>query len=302
MKKIIIGMGGGYDIVVAGMLREKMMRVYGMDEIDIGGMLNPKFVHFYEGLEGEFQEEGAVNLVSLKVAKYRRDRANEGYLDYMKNGEMIHFVDEALALEVDEKVFGFSIFRDNIDDIEHFLQENYEQIIFCDVGGDILFFGEKDKMVKTPVMDAFSIRVAYDLGEKYRKNVKVLLLGIGLDGELPFENLKSNIVQMEQRRAFSYWDNIEVEDLEWLKRVYERVRYGSKGKTNQLLLEVGTHSVETSLLAKKRGIHKFAEWFNCVYQLDVGTLFEMNPITKARTYEEMKTIAAEKGVAMDRYY
>ena len=43
-KNIYIGMGGGYDIICAYMISQK----YKDFNADIGGWLNPKFVHYFE--------------------------------------------------------------------------------------------------------------------------------------------------------------------------------------------------------------------------------------------------------------
>jgi len=302
MKKIIIGMGGGYDIVVAAMLREKLLRTHLEDEIDIGGMLNPKFIHFFDKAGVGFQEENAVNQVGKKTIKYRRNGINTQYSYYLKNDKSIHFVDGKLSEEINGKIFDFSIYLENKDDIERFLKDNYDRIIFCDVGGDILFFGEKDKMVKTPIMDAYSIRIAHDLYEIYHKDVKVLLLGIGLDGELPYENIKDNISLMEKNNGMDLYCQIDAIDIEWLRQIYNKVKYEDKGKTNQLLIDIGMNQVDVSPLAKKREISKYKEWFHCIYNVDVEILYDLNPIAKGKTYGEMKLITAEKGVLMDRYY
>ena len=301
MKKIIIGMGGGYDIVVAAMLREKLLRTHLEDEIDIGGMLNPKFIHFFDKAGVGYQEENAVNQVSKKTIKYRRNGLNTRYSYYFNNDKSIHFVDSKLSKEINGKIFDFSIYQENKEDIELFLKDNYDLIIFCDVGGDILFFGEKDKMVKTPIMDAYSIRLAHDLYEIYHKDVKVLLLGIGLDGELPYENIKDNITLIKQKKGMDLYCHIDAIDIEWLRQVYNKVRYEDKGKTNQLLIDIGMNQVDVSPLAKKREISKYKEWFHRIYNVDVEILYDLNPIAKGRTYDEMKLITAEKGVLMDRY-
>ena len=48
-------------------------------------------------------------------------------------------------------------------------------------------------------------------------------------------------------------------------------------------------------------LSKYKEWFHRIYNVDVEILYDLNPIAKGRTYDEMKLITAEKGVLMDRY-
>lgn len=296
-KKIVIGAGGGYDIVVAAMIRNRILR-HNSDEIAVGGFLNPKFTHIYDN-GSDHVVESAVNLVK-SARKYRitlDEYTSEKSYDCNKE-EAVHFVDQKLSEVLDCSVYNFSL-NYEAEQIAVFLVENYDEIYLCDVGGDILFFGREDSSVKTPIIDAFSLIVARKCYELAEKKCQLILVGIGLDGELGKINISRNLASLENEAAVLGVEDICSLDIEYLEKVYNGVRITNKGKTNQLLIDIwNDKNLEKNPLVIKRNILNFKEWFNKIYIVDALAVHRHNPLCSYKNIDEMKKAAAELGVEL----
>lgn len=296
-KKILIGAGGGYDIVVAAMMRNRIL-CGNSDEIAVGGFLNPKFTHIYDN-GSERVVEGAVNLVN-NARKYRitlDEYISEKSYNCNKE-EAVHFVDQGLSEVLDCSVYNFSL-NYEAEQIAVFLVENYDEIYLCDVGGDILFFGREDSSVKTPIIDAFSLIVARKCYELAEKKCQLILVGIGLDGELENTNISRNLASLENESAILGIEYICSLDIEYLENVYNRVRTPNKGKTNQLLIDIwNNRDLEKNPLVIKRNILSFKKWFNKIYILDALAVSRHNPLCSYKSIYEMKKAAIELGVEL----
>lgn len=284
-------MGGGYDIICAYMISQK----YKDFNADIGGWLNPKFVHYFEKKNGGYQNEKAINIVESTVLKYRR-KIDGGHMP-----SPYQLVDGNLSQLIKNKVVDFSILKGNVESIVFYLESTYEKVIFCDVGGDIFFLGKKDNMVKTPIIDAMSLKISSELCKKRKAMSFTLVLGIGFDGELPFENINSNIAFLYDKKAVIYQDLIYDSDLNCLEEIYNLVRMGDEGKTIKLLIEVGKNEHMYSPLAIKRDVLLFSKWFGKILFCDSTILSNFNPLVMKNTYEDMLFKAHEMGISMERY-
>lgn len=289
---IVIGMGGGYDIVAAYMVARSLERqCHEPQHIHIGGFLNPKFGHVYVQPDGSIKEEMAVNHVREAI-KYRRKKC-------VNEVEKVHFADSDLAQMISNDVYNFS--TQNLSEVVDFLDKTYKNIIFCDVGGDVLFSGRKDSIVKTPVIDAFALKIASMLNEKDSSKVKVMLLGLGYDGELPYSNMKCNMESLLKNDAIlGSWD-IHQNDIDELERIYYKIRQGKKGKTIQLIIDVWYGQVTDREIYEKRRIMDFAEWHNKGYWVTPAYLAEMNPLCCEGDFTSMLESAKYLGVSMERY-
>ncbi|MBK1811309.1 DUF1152 domain-containing protein [Clostridium sp. YIM B02505] len=289
---IVIGMGGGYDIVAAYMVARSLERQCNEhQDIQIGGFLNPKFSHVYVQPDGLVKEEVAVNHV-LEAYKYRWTKCNN-------EAQKEYFVDSSLAQMISNDVYNFS--TQNLLEVVDFLDKTYNKIIFCDVGGDVLFSGRRDSMVKTPIIDAFSLKIASMLNKKDSSKVKIMLLGLGYDGELPYSNIKSNMDLLYKNHAILGSWNICKDDIDELEKVYYNIKQGRKGKTIQLMIDVWNGQVTDHEIYEKRRIDDFAEWHNKGYWVDPTYLSQMNPLCLERDFTSMLNAAKNLGVCMERY-
>ena len=283
---IVIGMGGGYDIVAAYMLTATFANEHDeFENVDIGGFLNPKFRHVYRQEDGQYDEEKAINLVR-DAKKYR-----------ISNGKSVSFIDSFLAQHVPNTVYNFSIH--DIRAVVNFLSTHYTRIIFCDVGGDVLFSGEKDNMVKTPLIDAFALKIAQELDK--RVSVGVMLLGLGFDGELPYANIKYNMERLYRINAITNVWEMNRRSIIELEKIYYTIRELGKGKTIQLLIDTWYGRVTNADIFEKRRIRDFTEWYNKGYCVSPSHLSEINPLCVESDFLSMFQQAKRLGVSMRRY-
>ena len=290
MKAIFIGMGGGYDILAAYMLSQK----YGYIDADIGGMLNPKFIHYFDGGDGVYREERAINYVN-GAKRYKRNIYG-GY-DLPER----HFVDNDISKSIHNNVIDLSILKSDIRTIVHFLKSSYDKVIFCDVGGDVLFFGEKDFMVKTPIIDAYSLKIADELCKVKKKLADVVVIGLGLDGELPYKNINTNINILNEKAGIININQLDNNDIKYLNNMYNQVKVDEEGKTINLLIDIGNNSFQNNYLIQKRNILDLKCWFGKVFVYEAGVLASLNPLTRVETYESMISLACNYGINLERY-
>ena len=303
LKTIIIGAGGGYDIVIAAMLRNRLLKKNNM-EIDIGGFLNPKFIHFFsnDNFLEDIIEEQAVNH-SSDIVRFRRlpnavDFHTEKYQFYKRNGINKDIVDSRVMKVLDCPVFSFSL-RFDMDIIFQFLYDNYDEVIICDVGGDILFSGIRDNMVKTPIIDAYSLAIANRYAKK--KKAYVYLLGLGLDGELNKENIENNLSDLEFNKAILSVESLTQADVDFLKYFYNQVKFAESGKTNQLLIDIWESNIDQNAIALKRNIQDMKKWFNKIYIIEASKLSLLNPLSILDSYQDMFNMLQELGISCEEY-
>lgn len=289
--KIIIGAGGGYDIVIAAMLKNRLNNEFN-EEIDVGGMLNPKFMHFFNN-----ESEQPVNLVR-SAYKFRIDEAiSQNFDSYLRSGKQVPFVDSELSKILNCRIYDFSL-RFGVEPIAKFLAKQYDDIIFCDVGGDILFFSSEDSSVKTPIIDAFSLKVANMYSKLLNKSCYLILVGLGLDGEMRPINLNNNMRVLEKENAIRCTEKLNVRDYSYLENIYNKVRVGEKGKTNQLLIDIAKNNLEDNDLVKRRRILEYKEWFHKIIWVNTKCVYDHNPLCYCDTINEMKIKARELGVVI----
>ena len=305
MKKIIIGAGGGYDIVVAAMLRNRLLHGASV-EIDLGGFLNPKFVHFFsnDDFVDDITDEQAINK-SLDVIRFRRlpcnthDTPINRYQHYKKYGEIKDIVDSRVRKSVGCPVYNFSL-RFSMDSIVQFLNDNYAEIIVCDVGGDILFSGQRDNMIKTPIIDAFALAIARRYAVK--KSAFIYLLGLGIDGELYKKNIEMNLSELDYKKAILSIEYLDQTDVDFLKQFYNQVKFEeNSGKTNRLLIDIWENNIDKNDIAKKRNIHDMEQWFNKIFIVEANKLASMNPLSAVDNYNDMLNMLQEFGVSCEGY-
>ena len=289
---IVIGMGGGYDIVAAYMVAKHLERQ--SDErknFHIGGFLNPKFMHYFYDEKGIRCEQKAINRV-YRAQKFRMNL-------YGAIGNEVYFVDSSLANCINKPVIDFS--TESLTEVCNYLNSNYSEIVFCDVGGDVLYAGKSDNTVKTPVLDAFALKIAGILDKKKKNKVRVLVLGVGFDGELPFQNIKKNLACLEKNKGVLGEWMLEDEDISVLEGIYQSVKKSGKGKTLELIIDVWHGNEKENKTYFDRRIFEYKEWFNrCIY-LSPTCTSEMNPLCSGADYTSMLSLAKNLGVSMERY-
>jgi hypothetical protein len=297
----MIGVGGGYDIVVAAMLRERCQKIECGKDIAVGGFLNPKFDHFFKS-ENIWNKEQPSNFV-VAAQKFRRiagtsERSMEEYL-VDPSTPPIPFVDNSLRQYLRCPVYNFSL-KYPAEATACFLAENFDGITFCDIGGDVLFFGSNDNMVKTPIIDAYAMRVAKLYYEMTGKRCVLQLLGLGFDGELTYKSLDQNMRWLVQQEAVLSVESLTQEDILYLEKVYMQVKSGDKGHTNQLLIDIWRFgNLADSTIVRKRNIMAFQQWFNQIISVDAIVVAENNPLCTCGSAEEMKACALRLGVKLE---
>ena len=187
-----------------------------------------------------------------------------------------------------------------MDSIVQFLNDNYAEIIVCDVGGDILFSGQRDNMIKTPIIDAFALAIARRYAVK--KSAFIYLLGLGIDGELYKKNIEMNLSELDYKKAILSIEYLDQTDVDFLKQFYNQVKFEeNSGKTNRLLIDIWENNIDKNDIAKKRNIHDMEQWFNKIFIVEANKLASMNPLSAVDNYNDMLNMLQEFGVSCEGY-
>lgn len=303
---LLIGGGGGFDIVAVQMIREATLLEYPAICIDTAGLLNPKFDHYYsfDGFKNIVHFEEAVNkfITASDIRRFRRHRndldspSHPGFDWYLRYGTVKPMVDTELRKSVNHQIWHFST-RFGIEPIVKFLSL-YDSVILCDVGGDILYSGSCDNEVRTPLIDAFSLSLLTGLS-LYRiiSNSKVMLLGIGTDGELTASHMRTNLQRLSQKKGIEEIFTLKSNHLKLLHKYYNKLCYFNGGNTIRLMFAIweATQLDKRVPVIAQRNVNEYEEWFNKVYILNSEILCQHNPLAMSRSFGEIIRKAYELG-------
>ena len=311
---LVLGAGGGADIVAAEVVRRSILRrdpggrdLGGRDPggrdpggpdlgrtVDIAGLLNPKFEHHYV-IAGEILPERAINRAA-GVVRFRRaglDEPARSYVERCREGRAKPMPDAGLAAVVAGPVYQLST-RFGLDEASAFVA-GYDVVIACDAGGDILYGGAADNMARTPMMDAFSLALLRR-GHARGGTGHVLLLGPGSDGELTAERLAAALEALAQRGAILARGRPAACDLTLAAALLDQLA-AAGGTTLRAMCAVRAALEAGARLPviAGRDLEPFRRWADHAYLIDGAALWSHNPLAAGDSMEEIATIAASLG-------
>ena len=307
-KVLVLAAGGGYDIVVAEMLRRSLNQKNHNKSIDVAGFLNPKYEHFFstDGFRDSILRERPINQL-IECRRFRRSsalpsdllrgvNASEEYRRCVHNRrEKVH-VDSLLRAKTTVPLYNFST-RFGVEALIPFLSK-YTEILLVDVGGDILYHGRRDNEVRTPLIDAFALccmnRLRMHIGDGVP--VRVLVFGVGTDGELTADHLRQSIRELQKRDGTFFLLLTEIE-MRILDDLYSLVKSGEGSGTIELICAIWHSNRTDSGLPSVRGRYMtpFAEWFNRVLVMSAETAISHNPLSNFDNFEQIRSAAASLG-------
>ncbi|HEX3479147.1 MAG TPA: DUF1152 domain-containing protein [Kofleriaceae bacterium] len=291
---LVLGAGGGSDVIAAEVVRRALLRRAPGRQVDLAGLLNPKFEHHYLA-DGDAAPERAINRAA-GVARFRRaslDEPPRSYAQRVRDGRCKPMPDARLAELVDGPIYQLST-RFGLDELCEFAA-GYEAVLACDVGGDILYGGPADNMVRTPLMDAFSLALLRRIHARGTTGY-VLLLGPGTDGELSPERLAAAIDALGRRGAIRARGRLSARDVEALADLQERCGEAS-GKTLRLIVAVRAALASGASLPAIAGrdMERFRLWVDQAYLLDGAGVWSHNPLAAGDSREQIAAIASDLG-------
>lgn len=189
-KALVIGAGSGRDMASCVLMTAKLRRL-GV-RVDLGGFLTPWALHTFDGeIEKPVNELAGPD--TKKFLPARRDASLSSYFE----PELVK-LNKALGLGVD----GFYLFSLHYgthrlrEALEQLVAENaYDVVIALDVGGDILGREKDYPWLLTPIVDFSCLSVLGDLTTRADRYLSVVAPGV--DGEMPCENLKKTLHELD---------------------------------------------------------------------------------------------------------
>lgn len=301
---LILGAGGGFDVVSIQMIRSEIIREFPDTQVDTAGMLNPKFDHFFS-IDDESVPtfEGPVN-VGPHVVRYRRTTNESGvrsYSWYREFGESKWMVDKPLQESVDWPIYLFST-RFGYDELSEFVR-NYSAFFVCDIGGDILYAGSSCNEAITPLIDGFSLGLASRVSDAGDVLTGVLVFGLGTDGELYPENIEACLETLDAMGGILDVGVLDTRCVGELERFYKMVSVNTSGKTIRLILETWNAIKNGRPLPQLAGrdMRMYRRWANRIYALETEAVCRLNPLTAGDSFDAIRKIGESHGwVQTDR--
>lgn len=283
-KYLIMAAGGGYDILTAHIVAW-MLRASTDAEIDIAGMLNPKFQHFYfedDGNKTEVLREGSIvllngkNAVRFKTSLDYLEKYDDYSFDYCKDHfEKRDFMDLRLAGKSEFRLFNFSLKYSHEEQVRFML--NYNKVFLCDAGGDILYAGHVNKEIRTPIIDAYALMLAR-MYEDRGGDCELLIISPGSDRELTRDHLVANLDTVEAQGT-----EIPLEMARKLKDLFLAVKAGDSGKTiKRMLNSLGLLDEEYE--------SEYACLENKIYKCDIKKAIQLNPLASKKGMAEIVSL------------
>ena len=193
-KVLFIGTGGGNDVFSTILAALSLQRTMTWESCAIAGVLSPFHIH------KPVQATAYPGVVEILPTSKR-------YVQNKKDCKEISFVDATVAALVDqgiehlaiEKVYGLSL-RQGSQGVKQSLitlHQDYDYIVLVDVGGDILYRGEADTHIQSPMFDAIVLKGFVEAG------VPGVLFeaGPGTDGEIDYDILEKILFEQSLKRT-----------------------------------------------------------------------------------------------------
>lgn len=280
-KYLIISAGGGYDILTAHMVAW-MLRDSTDAEIDIVGMLNPKFQHFYGNEDGnkiEIQKEKSIaplnmrNAVRFKISSDYLEKYNDYSFDYCNTHfEKRDFMDIRLVGKSEFRLLNFSLKYSPEEQVLFML--NYNKVILCDMGGDILYAGYSNKEIRTPIIDAYALMLARMYRDRGGK-CELWIISPGSDRELTLEHLLDNLNTVGAQST-----DIPIDIARKLRDMFLAVKDGDSGKTIKRMLS--SLGLSGEIYESEYGYLE-----NKIYKCDIQKAIQLNPLSNKNCMAEI---------------
>ena len=298
---LVIGAGGGFDILTVQIVRDRLQTTNRAVQIDTAGWLNPKFDHFYLEDEGKYRFELPINVLNRTghVIRFRRKSAQYDCLEhpgmewYLEHGTRKSIVDDEMRGIVRQPLIHFST-RYGSDTIAKFLA-TYGTVVLCDVGGDVLYSGQKDNEVQTPLIDAFSLVVLRKAQAISNLEIRVFLLGLGTDGELTANHIEENLGLLVDEAEVLPETLINESDVVALRSYYARIRCKYGGNTIRAILAIwdGRGGGLPLSTVTERDPSAYSTWFNKIISIDFNALCDLNPLSAGDSFSDVSQLAKE---------
>lgn len=229
-RPLIIGIGGGNDIVSSTLVLSDLIRV-GKNP-DLAGICSPGAWHLYNG-----KEEEPVNLVNVETKRYRPSKIRQelSFID-AKIPELLKR--EGIRANVYNLScrYGASALINNLEKLIE--TQGYDGIVAVDVGGDILARGKQDPTILSPLMDFTTL---YALSQLEISSV-LIEFGLQTDGELRPKGCEEIFEEFNSSNILS--DTIKIKNcdkaVEIFSRVYKGIESIRHGHTAHMTLETLT--------------------------------------------------------------
>lgn len=279
---LIIAAGGGYDILTAHMLAWKL-KLTADAEIDLAGMLNPKFKHFYFSADSNnnpeiLRESSVVSLsmksaVRFKTAPTYLEKYEDHTFEYCREHfEERDFMDIRLAANSEFRLFNFSLRYSQEEQVQFMMK--YDKVFLCDVGGDILYAGRENKEIKTPIVDAYALMLARMYIER-GGDCDLFIIAPGSDRELSKEHLLKNLENVD-----SECTEISLYLVDKLGALFLCVRRGDSGKTIKRML----NAFELYDDLNEQGCEYLEKE---IHQCNIDKAIRLNPLSRQNSATEI---------------
>lgn len=211
-KPLVIGMGGGNDIVSATLVLSDLINLG--RKADLAGICSPGAWHFYDG-----KEEKSVNIATSQTKRYRPS----------KNPVELSFIDAKIPQllkeqGIDSKVFNLSLRYGTsmlISGLRELIEkQKYDGIIGADVGGDVLARGPKDPTILSPLMDFTTMYVLSQI----ETPSTLVVFGLQTDGELRPRGCKEILQELKASRLLK--DSLTIKSSDKAIKTFEKVYRG----------------------------------------------------------------------------
>jgi len=226
-KPLVIGMGGGNDIVSATLVLSDLTNAG--KKPDLAGICSPGAWHIYNE-----KEEKPVNIVTSQTKRHRPS----------KNPVELSFLDIKLPellkeQNINSKVYNLSLRYGTsslISGMQELIKERkYDGIIAVDVGGDILARGAKDPTILSPLMD---FTMMYVLSQIETPSTLVVF-GLQTDGELRPKGCEEILQELKSSKLLEDTLTIKSSDkaVKTFEKIYRRIENIRHGHTAEMTFE-----------------------------------------------------------------
>ncbi|MDP3026910.1 MAG: DUF1152 domain-containing protein [Nanoarchaeota archaeon] len=208
-KPLVIGMGGGNDIVSATLVLSDLIN--SGKKPDLAGICSPGAWHVYDR-----KEEKPVNILTSQTKRYRPS----------KNPVDLSFIDAKLPeflkeQDISSKVYNLSLRYGTsslISGLQELIKEReYDGLIAVDIGGDVLARGPKDPTILSPLMD---FTIMYVLSQIETPSTLVVF-GLQTDGELRPKGCEEILQELKNSGLLK--DTVTIKDSDKAIKTFEKV-------------------------------------------------------------------------------
>lgn len=275
-KPLVIGMGGGNDIVSASLILS-YLKEQGV-KADLAGLSSPGAWHNYND-----KGEKPVNIVTENMHRFRpsKNPVNISYIDpklpklLKQNNLEANVYNVSLRYGTENLIKGLNELID---------KENYDGVIAVDIGGDVLARGREHSTILSPLMD-FSILYVIN---QLKIPSTLLEFGLQTDGELRPDSCNYILEDLEKNNAILSTFEINKNDasVNRFRSIYNEIAKTRHGHTAHMTLKTleETEDINTNYkfmvrVLDKKWFHEFpitleSKYFGKVFAIDPKKMLE----------------------------